>query len=237
MLLAIDTSTALSSIALYEEQVWAERTWTTRRNHSAELLPEVEAMMQRAGLSPRDLTGIAVATGPGSFNGVRVGVTTAKTLAMALSIPIAGISTLKVVAYPHFDGEQAIRPLLDAGRGRFCTAVYEKRGDDWIETEEPRVVAPADLQAAVERPTLFCGDISTKLAAEMRAYWGVMAGVASPARGARRAGYLAEMGWARLRENRGDDPAALQAIYLPRPPLPRVRQDSEVVWPCASEGV
>lgn len=237
MLLAIDTSTALSSIALYDEQVWAEHAWTTRRNHAAELLPEVQSMMQRAGLTPRDLTGIAVAIGPGSFNGVRVGVATAKTLAVALGIPIVGIGSLRVVAYPHFDGERAIRPLLDAGRGRFCTTLFEKKGGDWEQTEDPLVVASADLRARVERPTLICGDISVKLAAEMVVYWGEMASVASPARGLRRAGYLAEMGWDRLGRGLGDDPVTLQAIYLPRPPVPTGQQDIEIVKPCASEGV
>ncbi len=220
MLLAIDTSTSTSSIALYEGQVLAERTWSTRRNHTAELLPEVQAMLQRAGLGPAGLTGIAVAVGPGSFNGVRVGVATAKALAVALAVPIAGISSLEVLAYPHFAAAGVVRPLLDAGRGRFSTALFERRGEEWAQTEEPRVIEPADLQTGLARPTLFCGDLRPGQAAELVARWGDLATVATPAGSLRRAGYLAELGWQKLGAGMADDPASLVAVYLSRPALP-----------------
>src|SRR5688572_18486426 len=100
MLLALDTSTGLASVALYDGTVRAEATWQAGRNHSAEVLPEVDRLLRRQGLGPRDLRAVAVAIGPGSYTGVRVGVALAKGFAASLRIPVVGVCTLDVLAAP-----------------------------------------------------------------------------------------------------------------------------------------
>ena len=106
MLLAIDTSTRHAGIALAQEgQVISCRNWYSQTNHSADLVPAISGTLDQHGLSPKDLDGIACALGPGSFSALRVGLSTAKGLAMASEIPLVGIKTLELEAYPFlFNG-------------------------------------------------------------------------------------------------------------------------------------
>src|SRR6516162_1142416 len=100
LLLALDTSTRQSSVALCDEQtLYGEYTWRSGNNHSVELLERIQRLVDvDCGSSLHALDGVVVATGPGSFNGVRVAVATAKAFAFALQKPLVGISTLEVIA-------------------------------------------------------------------------------------------------------------------------------------------
>src|SRR5690348_3394753 len=99
LLLALDTSTRQASIALCTEEILlGEYTWQVGNNHSVELLERIQRLVTECGQTMQSLEAIAVATGPGSFNGLRVAVATAKSLAFVLSIPLVGISTLDVIA-------------------------------------------------------------------------------------------------------------------------------------------
>ena len=100
MLMAIDTATRGASLALYEPgRVLAEQTWQTKDNHTVEMMPSLVDMMGRQGLNPSQLTGVAVAIGPGSFTGLRIGLAAAKGLAMSLDVPLIGIPTLDILPY------------------------------------------------------------------------------------------------------------------------------------------
>jgi tRNA threonylcarbamoyladenosine biosynthesis protein TsaB len=124
LLLAIDTSTRQSSVSLStENELHGEYTWHAENNHSVELLENIRRIMAECQLSMPQLNAIAVATGPGSFNGVRVALATAKTLAFALSIPLVGISTLDALAVQQMWGG-SICALLEAGRGELYAATY-----------------------------------------------------------------------------------------------------------------
>ena len=102
MLLAIDTSGDTASLALFDGgQPLAELTWQCHRNHSTELLPRLNQLLEQNGLETGSITAIAVALGPGSYNGLRVGLATAKGLALSLGVPLVGLSTLEAEAYPH----------------------------------------------------------------------------------------------------------------------------------------
>src|SRR5690242_1448561 len=102
LFLALDTSTRQASVALCdEERLYGEYTWHVGNNHSVELLERIQRLLAEGGVSMSALDGVAVATGPGSFNGVRVAVATAKTLAFALRKPLIGIGTLDVGAVQH----------------------------------------------------------------------------------------------------------------------------------------
>ncbi len=102
MLLAIDTSTSYASIALVTpEQTIAELSWVVGQRHSTELLQRLDALLAAHNIAPDQLERIAVALGPGSFNGVRVALATAKSLAFAPGIPLHGVPTLDVIAWGH----------------------------------------------------------------------------------------------------------------------------------------
>ena len=114
MQLAIDTSTDNTSLALVDEEtVLFELTWRSRQNHTVELLPHLDYLLKQHHLDIKSISAVIVALGPGSFNGLRVGISTAKGLAMSLDIPLIGISTLSAEAYPQAVTGLPICPIFN----------------------------------------------------------------------------------------------------------------------------
>lgn len=124
--LGIDTSNSPLAIALAKEDtIIIEETTNLKINHSLTAMPAIEELMAKAKVTPAQLTHIAVAEGPGSYTGVRIGLTIAKTLAWSLKIPLHMVSSLKVLAANghFFDG--IICPLMDARRGTAFMGAYD----------------------------------------------------------------------------------------------------------------
>jgi tRNA threonylcarbamoyl adenosine modification protein YeaZ len=218
MQLSIDTSTEMASVALvHDDEVLAELTWHSGQNHTTQLLPHVNYLMDK--LSIKDIDGIFVAKGPGSFNGLRVGVSTAKGLAFSLGIPIFGIGTLEAVAYQHAETGLPICPIFNAGRGEVATAVYRMLSRRWRQLKPEYITTVDALCAETTTRTLFCGDYVAMVASQLRAALGSKAIIATPAVSLRRASLLAELGQPRFRAGDCDNPATLQPIYLRRPPI------------------
>jgi tRNA threonylcarbamoyladenosine biosynthesis protein TsaB len=223
VLLAIDTSTATASVALYDQRVVAETTWLAGRDHSRQLLPQVQALLAALGRSVADLTGLGVALGPGSFNGLRVGISTAKAIAEARGLPIVGVETLLALAYQFRLTGRPIRPLFEAARGELATGLYQAAGERFLTLEEPHLSTLDDAWRASPPETLFCGELKPA-GQERLAEWlgprAVAAGlVVRPAENARRAGFLAELAWQSLQAGRSSDLATLQPVYLRRPAI------------------
>ncbi|WP_046181244.1 tRNA (adenosine(37)-N6)-threonylcarbamoyltransferase complex dimerization subunit type 1 TsaB [Domibacillus tundrae] len=123
--LAIDTSTYTLSIGLADgDVILAEQVTNVKKNHSVRVMPAIQSLMNDVEIKPEDLEKIIVANGPGSYTGVRIGVTIAKTLAWTLNIPIAAVSSLASLAAsaPVIDG--LVCPIFDARRGRVFTGLY-----------------------------------------------------------------------------------------------------------------
>jgi len=126
LILAFDTATDVATSALVDDgEVLGERT-----SRAVTLLEDVDALVRQAGARTGDVQGLAVGTGPGSFTGIRVGLATARGLALALGIPVAGVSTLDALAA----GAPGALPVIDA-----------RRGEVFVLQGEPRVLAPDDL--------------------------------------------------------------------------------------------
>jgi len=218
MLLAIDTATRYASLALYDgERVISEETWRTANYHTVELMPAIVRMLERQGISVETLQSIGVSLGPGSFTGLRIGMGVAKGLVLARDIPLLGVPTLETVAYPHFSQRRPICAMVEAGRGRLCVQIYRRRRGRWRPTDQPQMTTPEGLCGMVETTTLFCGEIDTALAVLLQERLADQAILASPATSLRRAGYLAELAWARFQEGEADDPDTLSPIYLQQP--------------------
>ena len=157
--LGIDTSNSPLAIALVKDGITLiEENTNLKINHSLTAMPAIEEMMAKAKISPADLTHIAAAEGPGSYTGVRIGLTIAKTLAWSLKIPLHTVSSLKVLASNgrYFDG--LICPVMDARRGTAFTGLYE---GETLETVIPD--QHSDLKEFLEKakiygkPVLFTG--------------------------------------------------------------------------------
>lgn len=217
MLLAIDTSTATAGLALYDGALRAELTWRAGREHSSQVMPEAERLLGRLGLRAGDLSAVAVARGPGSFTGVRVGLALAKGLGFALGIPVVGVCTLDVLAAAQEATDLPIRPLVDAGRGRFATARYEWQGGALVRTSDILGTDLPGLAALVVRPEWLCGDLDAQQRAWIATNLGPRARLASPAASLRRPGFLAQLGWQALQAGAPGDPSAVDALYLGGP--------------------
>jgi tRNA threonylcarbamoyladenosine biosynthesis protein TsaB len=140
-ILAIDTSNVVMGIALVEDDVVkGEITTNIKKDHSTRVMPAVQSLMKHCGVTPQELDLIAVARGPGSYTGVRIGVTIAKTLAWSLNIPIVGVSSLEVLAANgrYFSG--AISPFFDARRGQIYTGLYRYNGTELECVKHDRIV-------------------------------------------------------------------------------------------------
>lgn len=124
--LAIDTSNSILGVALIDEdQVVGEYITNVKKNHSVRVMPAIETLLKDCETQPKDIDKIVVAKGPGSYTGIRIGVTIAKTLAWTLNIPLAAVSSLEALAANgrYFNG--VISPLFDARRGQIYTGLYE----------------------------------------------------------------------------------------------------------------
>ncbi|WP_055105690.1 tRNA (adenosine(37)-N6)-threonylcarbamoyltransferase complex dimerization subunit type 1 TsaB [Paenibacillus ihumii] len=142
-LLALDTSTSTLSVAVMENgRLLAERNIKAERNHSAYLVTAIEEAMAAAGVGKQELDGIAVGVGPGSYTGVRIAVTTAKTLAWSLGLPVSAVSSLAAIAFGAFAAGTGQVPGQIALAGDGASAETEAGGS--------RILAGADAEAAAD---------------------------------------------------------------------------------------
>jgi tRNA threonylcarbamoyladenosine biosynthesis protein TsaB len=220
MLLAIDTATRFAGLALYDPargQILAEESWYSVDSHTVELMPRLVRMVGQHDFEPGDLAGLVVSLGPGSYTGLRIGLSVAKGLAFSLDLPLAGIPTLDVVAEPHKEQRLPVCALLQAGRRRFCAGHYALYRGRWRRRGPYQLTTLNKVCDQVAEPTLFCGEIGAAEAEQLRQRLGADAALATPAASLRRAGYLAELGWQRLARGDADDAGQLSPIYLKQP--------------------
>jgi tRNA threonylcarbamoyladenosine biosynthesis protein TsaB len=216
MLLAIDTSTRYAGVALGAEgRVVSVSSWFSSVNHTVELMPAISAILQSQGLSAADLSGIAVALGPGGFSALRVGVSVAKGLAMTAGKPLVGVGTLDLEAFPYLESGLPVCALLDAGRQEVAVAHF---GPDGRRDRDDVVGTPQALFEAVGVPTIFCGEgVQTRIQM-IKDRLGALAVIVKAAPGAR-LWPLLEMGGEKLAAGEADDIAALQPSYLRMPSI------------------
>ncbi|MBN1366984.1 MAG: tRNA (adenosine(37)-N6)-threonylcarbamoyltransferase complex dimerization subunit type 1 TsaB [Dehalococcoidales bacterium] len=220
MILAIDTSSETAGLALLDkQQVIAEIAWRCGQNHTIQLLPQLNNLLKSTGLSLSDITCVVVAKGPGSFNGLRVGISTAKGLSFSLEVPIIGVSTLEAAAYQHIELGLPVCAIAGAGRSEIAMAIYqEKRGKCQQLTAEHLTTVDV-LINEIQTKTVFCGEYLPQAAGVLAEKLGTKAVIPRYIALTRRAAYLAELGSLRLKAGELDNPATLQPLYLRKPPI------------------
>ena len=166
-----------------------------------------------------------MARGPGSFNGLRVGISAAKGLAFSLGVPLIGISTLEAAAYQHAETGLPICPVFNAGRGEIAAALYQMQDGEWRQLAAEHLTTVEGLCSQITAETVFCGEYAPAIAAELRKQLGQRAIIPPSIAMVRRAGFLAELGQKRLEAGDYDDPATLQPIYLRLPHITKPKQE------------
>ena len=195
MELAIDTSSNIASVTLsHKGEMLASLTWQTARNHTIGLLPNLVYLLQQAKLEISSIEAITVAKGPGSFNGLRVGISIAKGLTSALNIPLLGINTLEAEAYPFAFTGLPLRPIHMAGREEIATALYRQKDNEWQCLELENLTTVRTLCHRIKQKTLFCGEIPADIVCEIQQNLGRRA-VISQGNSPSRASSLAILGW------------------------------------------
>lgn len=138
-ILAIDTANDVLSVAISKnDKIVAAYTSNIKKDHSSRLMPALVDLMEEVSLDKEDLQAIVVGNGPGSYTGTRIGVTTAKTLAWALNIPLYPISSLAMLAYNGVMRNGYIAPFFDARRQTVFTALYYTDGKGLREVKSER---------------------------------------------------------------------------------------------------
>lgn len=215
MILAIDTATRSASLAVHDgANVRAEFTWDTSDHHTVELMPRIVELLTQINVSIEQISGLGVSIGPGSFTGVRVGVALAKGLAVARSIPIVGVRAPDILAYAVQWCKPPLVIVVRAGRGRLIAAHYLKVRSDWQPSGDFSLTTADLIGEQWERPTTLSGELTSGERDTIERRLGARVRILAPAFGLRRAGFLAEIAGQRIRAGAGDDPAALQPIYL-----------------------
>ena len=161
-ILALETSAVAASAAVCEDEALVAQSFQrTGLTHSATLMPMVESMLQNAGLKLEEMDLIAVAAGPGSFTGLRIGVSAAKGLAWPLDKPCAGVSTLEAMAWQLSGMEGVVCAAMDARRQQVYNALFEMKDGKPVRLTPDRAISLEDLQmelANVEKTQIIVGD-------------------------------------------------------------------------------
>ena len=216
MLLSIDTSTRYAGVALSGDAgVLSTRCWFSTLNHTAELMPAVSALLRERGATPADLTGVSVALGPGGFSALRVGVSAAKGLALALGVPLVGVGTLDLEAFPFVGSGLPVCPWLDAGRKEVAAAWFNADGQS---SREDLICPPEELLDSITEQTVICGEGVLRWAGLIEEKLRALAVLVSPNPMAR-TWSLAQLGSRRLASGEVDDLAGLQPYYLRMPSI------------------
>jgi len=224
MELAIDTSYDLSSIALSQQgKVISEQTWHSGQNHTVDLAPSLIQQLDQAKIKLDSMEAVFVATGPGSFSGLRVGISFAKGIALLLNIPLFGISTLESNAYSFAYTSLPICPIYQANQKKIASALYQQKDNIWQRLKAEHLTTIELLCQQTLEKTIFCGQMSSETENTLRQHLG--AHVIIPPRFVRShyTDSLVMLGWQKLNMGKHDDLSILQPIYLRSPHITKPR--------------
>ena len=235
IVLSIDTCDSRGSVALLQDDSLLQLiSHRTKVEYSSWLLPAVNDALRWTGLSMRDVGGYAVAAGPGSFTGVRVGLTTVKAWAEVFGKPVAPISRLEAFASQVMGAAGEVAAFVDAQRGQVFGAIYRSEGDNLIRVREEMVMAPGKFLGLVSeltsgREIAWISPDQELVEAEPGWRWREQRGEYIESASPILAGYIGSIGMRRLQEGKGTDALGLDANYVRR-------SDAEIFWKGAAHG-
>lgn len=226
MYLGIETSSLVSSVALMEEgKLLGELTVQSGLTHSEQLVPHIQLLCQQVEASKEDIEGVVVATGPGSFTGLRIGMGTAKALAYAWQCPLYGVMTMDGLAYNLPFSERIISVVIDAQKKNVYEARYQAVKGKIQQISPPQVKAADDLVAELvkkQENVVFLGDGIKRLKSSLKGY-GDQFLLAPSTLQIPRAGSLLLAAQELIETGASEDPMTMVPFYIRR-------SEAEVVW-------
>lgn len=224
MLLAIDTATRSLGLALHDgESLIAEQNWRIGNQHNRLLAPSIQNLLEVCEVSIDSLTAIAVAAGPGSYTGLRIGVALAKGMAGAKNLPLIGVNTLDIIAAGQSfqNAKHRLLCVLPAGRGRIIVGEYKVKKGHWEADTKPIISKWEDVLPQLEGAYYIAGEIEADGLAAIHAAKDAGASLIliEAAQRLRRAGVLAEEAWRRYHAGTIEDflAAKLVPAYIHEP--------------------
>jgi len=214
-LLAISSATGAASAALWRDgETRGEEETAPGVSAAAGLLPAIDRLLRRAGVGVAELSAFAIAIGPGSFTGLRIGVATLKGLAFGSPAPVAAVSTLAALARAAGAGPEPVVALLDARRGEVYGGAFQREGEQADPRLPEGVFTPEQLAAKLPARCRLVGEGAALVQAPLRAALGPGVTLAHASGLLARA--VAELGARRLAQGVGIPAAALAPRYLRR---------------------
>ncbi|MBW2708635.1 MAG: tRNA (adenosine(37)-N6)-threonylcarbamoyltransferase complex dimerization subunit type 1 TsaB [Deltaproteobacteria bacterium] len=227
MILALNTATRQCSIALLrmDRTVIAENLMSEGKGHFGSLMPAVDMLITGSGFKPKDIQCVAVAAGPGSFTGLRVGLSLAKGFCQALRVPVIGISSLRALAFQLPFSPLPIAPLLSSRKGEVFTALFLWNRENELQRKEKDNCFKLDaLPSLFPEPTVFIGNDFSNQGNLLKEWVGSHAKIAPPQCWQLSASSVGTLALARFDAGDFDDPGALIPRYY-RPPDIRSKPD------------
>lgn len=222
-LLAFDTSTACCSVALIARgELVGEDRRSGAGNYSALLLRMIDRLLGDAGIALGELDCIAVTLGPGSFTGLRVGISTAQGIGTAIDKPLIGVSTLEIIAAQNMPFAGKLCPLLDARRSQVYAGLFEEEAGGLKALQEESVICPEQWASSLrEGPILFCGNGAQVYRETIKQVCTVRHHFAPDMNAAPHAAVLARIALQRFAAGQGKRPAQVLPGYVRRPDAER----------------
>jgi len=223
-ILGIETSTKTGSVAVLSEKgVVAQYSLNIEVTHSERLMATVDRVLVDTGMTISQLDGFSVAIGPGSFTGLRIGLSTVKGLALAVDKPVAVVPTLLALAWNVPYPAYPVCPMLDARKKEVYMALYVFDGTALQQKISEAVVPISQLGSRIAGKTIFTGEAAYIHRAEIERLFGDRALIAPRSVVLPSAATIAEIGLELLNSGRHSDPDSLAPLYIRRP-------EAEVAW-------
>jgi tRNA threonylcarbamoyladenosine biosynthesis protein TsaB len=226
IVIGMECSTASGGVAIVRDgALLGGVNFSTSTLYSQRLLPSLEWLLDRCGVTRRDISGIGVSRGPGSFTGLRIGLSAAKGLAYAWGVPVVGIGTMEALALrassPSPGQQVTVCTIMDARQGELFAGLFKVGCDthghvQTVRLHASHVATVADLDAWITEPCVFAGDALLKYGDFVRKQFGDRFIAASPLRSLPSAEEVAWLAYQRINAGQSDDLMMLEPEYLRR---------------------
>jgi len=217
-ILALDTATQSCSVAIVDDgSLLAELTRVNIKTHSRHLMDLINTVCSIAGLKTEDVGGFAVTIGPGSFTGLRIGISTIKGLAFSLGKPVVGVSSLDALAWQCAQSAYLICPLLDARKKEVYACRYRFKNNELIKDGTEKVASPTEAVRDIREPSIFVGNAVQLYREKISAELGELAHFAAWGQHTIRASSIAWLSMNGFYRQQSNDVASLVPQYIRRP--------------------